>query len=159
MVVSPLQVGVHYKYIHRQEESLTKLSPCPLFISLSIMSMILSQRSSMPSHLERRTRYCRKTLQRSEAAWTRVSLMPSRSEEKTSGLRSLRISGNNTSLNIAVHSSWSLHVSSGDNRDRCSDEKARWRTSRHGLVHCVARAWHIGSQYADHATGALAGHK
>lgn len=79
------------------------------------MSMILSHRSSIPSHSERSTRYCRKTLHSKEAAWTLVSLMPSRSDEKTSGLSNRKIKGNKTSPKIAVHSRWSLDVSSGEN--------------------------------------------
>jgi hypothetical protein len=47
---------------------------------------------------------------------------------------------------MAVHSSWSLDASSGDSSDRCRDVKARWRTSRHGFVHCFVRAWKMGSQ-------------
>lgn len=83
-----------------------------------MISMILSQRSNIPSHSDRSTRYCRNTLQSREAAWTLVSLMPSRSEEKTSGLSSRKISGNKTSPKIAVHSRWSLDVSSGENSAR-----------------------------------------
>ena len=83
-----------------------------------MISIISSHSSSMPSHSESKTRYCKKTLQSSEAACTLVSLIPSRSEEKTSGFRSLLISGNKTSLKMAVHSLWSLDVSSGDSKER-----------------------------------------
>lgn len=83
---------------------LTKLSPCPLFMRRSIMSMILSHRSNIPSHSDRSTKYWRNTLQRSDAAWTLVSLIPSRSDEYTSGFSNFKISGNKTSPNIAVHS-------------------------------------------------------
>lgn len=124
----------------------TKLSPCPLFINRSIISIILSHRSSMPSHSDSNTRYCKKTLHSRLAAWTRVSLMPSRSVENTSGFSKRRMRGNKTSPKMAVHSLWSLEVSSGDSRDRVKEEKARWRTSRHGFVHCVVRAWKMGSQ-------------
>jgi hypothetical protein len=37
-------------------------------------------------------------------------------------------------------------VSSGDSSERCRELKARWRISRHGLVHCVVRDWKTGSQ-------------
>lgn len=100
----------------------------------------------MPSHLDRMTRYCKKTLHSSDAACTLVSLMPSRSDENTSGFSSRRISGNSTSPKMAVHSSWSADVSSGESSERCIDANARCRTSRHGLVHCVVRAWKMGSQ-------------
>lgn len=86
--------------------------------------MILSQRSSMPSHSESSTRYCKKTLQRRDAACTLVSLIPSRSDEKTSGFNSRKISGNNTSPKIAVHSRWSLDVSSGENKALCRELNA-----------------------------------
>jgi hypothetical protein len=94
----------------------------------------------MPSHLLSRTRYWRKTLHKREAAWTRVSDMPSRSVEKTSGLRRRRMRGKRTSPKMAVHSLWSDEVSSGERRERVREAKARWRTSRQGLVHWVVRA-------------------
>lgn len=100
----------------------------------------------MPSHSDNSTRYCKNTLHSSDAACTLVSLMPSRSLENTSGLRSRRISGKSTSPKMAVHSRWSLDVMSGDRSDRCSDEKARCRTSRHGFVHCAVSASKTGSQ-------------
>lgn len=113
-----------------------------------MISMILIHKSSMPSHSDSMTRYCRNTLDSKEAACTRVSLMPSRSDEKTSGLSRRRISGNSTSPKMAVHSecSSSDDVKLGDRSDRCSELKARWRISRHGLVHCVVRALNTGSQ-------------
>ena len=114
----------------------------------------------MPSHSDRTTRYCKNTLDNNDAACTRVSLMPSRSDENTSGLSSRRMSGKSTSPKMAVHSEWSAllssppppavvvgaRVSSGERSDRCSELKARCRISRHGLVHCVVSAWKTGSQ-------------
>jgi hypothetical protein len=117
-----------------------------------MISIIRTHRSSMPSHSDSTTRYCRNTLDSSDAACTRVSLMPSRSELNTSGLSSRRMSGKSTSPKMAVHSGccWLSsppeRVSSGDSSDRCSELKARCRISRHGLVHCVVRAWKTGSQ-------------
>lgn len=97
-------VSSHYpsKGIHPR---LTKLSPCPLFINRSIISIIFNQRSSMPSHWDNKTRYCKNTLHKSDAAFTLVSLIPSRSLENISGLSSLKIRGKRTSPKIEVHSS------------------------------------------------------
>lgn len=100
-----------------------------------MMSTILSQRSSIPSQADNRTKYCRKTLQSRDATCTRVSLMPSRSDWKTSGFKRSRISGKSTSVNMAVHSLWSLQVSSGERRVLWSELSDTFRTSRHGFVH------------------------
>lgn len=108
--------------------------------------MIFNHRSNMPSHCESMTRYCKKTLDSNDAACTRVSLMPSRSDENTSGFNNTRIRGNRTSPKIAVHSEWSSEVSSGERRDLCMEAKARCRTSRQGLVHCVVSDLKMGSQ-------------
>lgn len=56
----------------------------------------------MPSHLGDSTRYCRKTLQMSDAAWTRVSFIPSRSLEYTSGLNNVLTHGNRILPKMAV---------------------------------------------------------
>jgi hypothetical protein len=74
--------------------------------------------------------------------------MPSRSDENTSGLSSRWMSGKSTSPKMDVHSVCSslADVSSGDSSERCRELKARWRISRHGLVHCVVRDWKTGSQ-------------
>ena len=56
------------------------------------------------------------------------------------------MSGRSTSPKMAVHSSCSPEVSSGEKRARCSEVKDWWRISRHGFVHCVVRARKMGDQ-------------
>lgn len=77
--------------------------------------------------------------------------MPIGSDWYTSGLSRRVIRGKSTSPNIAVHSWWSAHASSGERRERCKDEKAWCRISRQGLTHWVASALNIGDQYAIQA--------
>lgn len=60
--------------------------------------------------------------------------------------------GNSTSPKIAVHSSCSPEVSSGDRRVRCKEAKDSCRIWRHGFVHCVVRARKMGDQYAAQAS-------
>lgn len=152
---SSCKVSVADRCLEPSRGILTRLSPCPLFMRRSMISMIFIQRSSMPSHSERSTRYFRKTLQSSDEDCTRISLIPSRSDENTSGFRSRRTNGNRTLPKIAVHSSGSVAVNSADRRVLCREEKASWRTSRHGFVHCLVSAWKIGSQYADQAGASM----
>lgn len=62
------------------------------------------------------------------------------------------MSGNRTSPKMAVHSSCSPDVSSGERSERWRDEKAWCLISRQGLVHCVVRARKMGDQYAAQAS-------
>ena len=62
------------------------------------------------------------------------------------------MSGNRTSPKMAVHSSCSPDVSSGERRERWRDEKAWCLISRQGLVHCVVKARKMGDQYAAQAS-------